>query len=68
MKGTIFERSTTSLRLWFYAIYLASSTRCGISAKQLQRETGVTYRTAHRMMSKIRTELINDEDARSLLL
>ncbi len=27
-KGTIFERSTTSLQLWFWAIYLMSSTRC----------------------------------------
>jgi transposase-like protein len=60
MKGTIFERSTTSLELWFYAIYLMSSTRCGISAKQLERELGVSYRTARRMMNKIRTELMND--------
>jgi transposase len=62
MKGTIFEKSTTSLKLWFYAMYLMSSTRCGISAKQLEREIGVTYRTAHRMMKKIRTELMNDAD------
>src|SRR5213592_2056599 len=46
MKGTIFEKSTTSLVLWFYGIYLMSSTRCGISAKQLERELGVTYKTA----------------------
>jgi transposase-like protein len=57
MKGTIFEKSTTSLKLWFYAMYLMASTRCGISAKQLEREIGVTYRTAHRMMKKIRTEI-----------
>jgi transposase-like protein len=61
MKGTIFEKSTTSLQLWFYAMYLMTSTRCGISAKQLERELGVTYKTAHRMMKKIRTELMNDE-------
>jgi transposase-like protein len=61
MKGTIFEKSTTSLKLWFYAMYLMASTRCGISAKQLEREIGVTYRTAHRMMKKIRTELMTDE-------
>src|ERR1700731_2780963 len=46
MAGTIFEKSTTSLRLWYYAMYLMASTRCGISAKQIQRETGVTYKTA----------------------
>jgi transposase len=54
MAGTIFEKSTTPLKLWFYAIYLISSTRCGISAKQLQRELGVTYKTAWRMFHQIR--------------
>jgi transposase-like protein len=62
MKGTIFEKSTTSLHLWFYAMYLMASTRCGISAKQLERELGVTYKTAHRMMKRIRTELMADID------
>ncbi len=61
MKGTIFEQSTTSLKLWFYAMYLMASTRCGISAKQLERELGVTYRTALRMMSKIRPQLVNNQ-------
>ncbi len=62
MKGTIFQKSTTSLHLWFYAMYLMTSTRAGISAKQLERELGVTYKTAHRMMKKIRTELMHDMD------
>jgi transposase-like protein len=57
MAGTIFEKSSTSLRLWFYAMYLMASTRCGISAKQIQRETGVTYKTAWRMFKQIRTLL-----------
>ena len=60
--GTIFEKSTTSLHQWFYAMYLMVSTRCGISAKQLEREIGVSYKTAHRMMKRIRTELMTDED------
>lgn len=55
--GTIFEKSTTPLKLWFHAIYLMSSTRCGISAKQIERETGVTYKTAWRMFHQIRTLL-----------
>ena len=64
MIGTIFEHSATPLKLWFYAIYLMSSTRCGISAKQIQRETGVTYKTAWRMFKQIRTLL--QEDIHSL--
>jgi transposase len=55
LAGTIFEKTTTSLRLWFYAMYLMGSTRCGISAKQIQRETGVTYKTAWRMFKQIRS-------------
>ncbi len=60
MAGTIFEKSSTSLRLWYYAMYLMASTRCGISAKQIQRETGVTYKTAWRMFRQIRTLLSED--------
>jgi transposase-like protein len=59
--GTIFHRSSTSLRLWFHAMYLMTSTRCGISAKQLERELGVHYKTAWRMFNKIRNELMKDE-------
>src|SRR5215212_11401303 len=59
--GTIFHRSSTSLRLWFYAMHLITSTRCGISAKQLERELGVHYKTAWRMFNKIRNELMKDE-------
>lgn len=59
--GTIFAKSSTSLRLWFHAMYLMTSTRCGISAKQLERELGTSYRTAWRMMNKIRTVLMTDE-------
>jgi hypothetical protein len=58
--GTIFHKTTVNLQLWFYAIYLMSSTRCGISAKQLEREIGVTYKTAHRIFKQIRTLLSED--------
>ena len=60
LAGTIFEKSTTPLKSWFYAIYLMGSTRCGISAKQLERELGVTYKTAWRMFKQIRA--LMDED------
>ena len=60
--GTIYHKSSTSLHLWFYAMYLMTSTRCGISAKQLEREIGVTYKTAWRMMKLIRQEVMFDDD------
>jgi transposase len=60
MVGTIFENSATSLRLWFCALYLMTSTRCGVSAKHLERELGVTYKTAWRMAKQIRSMLDQD--------
>src|SRR5438105_11507195 len=60
--GTIFHKSTLSLQLWFFAIYLMASTRCGISAKQLEREIGVSNKTALRMFRQIRTLLAEDSD------
>ncbi len=60
MAGTIMEKSATPLKLWFYAMYLMAQTRCGISAKQLERELGVTYKTAWRMFKQIRSMLNED--------
>jgi transposase-like protein len=48
--------------LWFYAIYKMASTRCGVSAKQLERELGVTYKTAWRMFHQIRKMLTDDSE------
>lgn len=59
--GTIFHKSSTSLQLWFYAMFLMSQTRCGISAKQLEREIGVTYKTAWRMLNLIRNQLMDQD-------
>lgn len=58
--GTIFHKSPTPLRSWFHAMFLMSSTRTGISAKQLQRELGVTYKTAWRMFTQIRKLMAED--------
>ena len=61
LAGTIFEKSRTPLKSWFYAIFLMSTTRMGISAKQLERELGVGYKTAWRMFKQIRA--LMDEPA-----
>ncbi len=54
LAGTIFEKSTTPLDLWFFAMYLMTQTRSGTSAKQLERMLGVTYKTAWRVFKQIR--------------
>jgi len=64
MANTIYEKSTTPLKHWFYAMYLMANTRSGISAKQLERELGVTYKTAWRIFHKIR-EMMEEEHDRS---
>ena len=51
---TIFRKSRTSLKDWFYAIYLFSVSKNGVSAKELERHLGVTYKTAWRMAKQIR--------------
>jgi transposase-like protein len=52
--GTIFHKSSTSLHSWFFAIFLMSSSKNGVAAKELQRHIGVTYKTAWRMNHEIR--------------
>lgn len=60
LAGTIFEKTTTPLDLWFFAMYLMIQTRAGISAKQLERMLGVTYKTAWRMFKQIRLLMAQD--------
>lgn len=62
LAGTVFEKSTTPLQYWFYAMWLMTATRGGISAKQLQRELGVTYKTAWRMAKQIRILMGKNKD------
>jgi transposase len=58
--GTIFHKSETSLKTWFFAMFLMSSSKNGVAAMELMRQTGVTYKTAHRMGHKIRQLMQND--------
>lgn len=54
LANTIFHKSETPLTKWFYAIYLFSVGKNGVSAKEIERHLGVTYKTAWRMAKQIR--------------
>lgn len=60
---TIFHKSSTPLKSWFYAIYLFSVSKNGVAAKELERHLGVTYKTAHRMARQIRS-LMSDSNGK----
>ena len=60
--GTIFHRSTTPLSTWFEVIDRISNSKNNISAKAIQREYGMTYKTAWRMVHRIREYLIENKN------
>lgn len=55
LKGTIFEGSRTPLMKWFYALYLVSVSKNGVSAGELKRHLGVTEKCAWRIGKQIRS-------------
>lgn len=55
LANTIFHKSSTSLKDWFYVIYLFSVARNGVSAKEVERHLGVTYKTAWRIARQVRS-------------
>lgn len=63
---SIFQDTRTPLQMWFYAVYLFVTTRHGVSGKELQRELGVTYKTAWRIGQQIR-KLMEQADIGGLL-
>ncbi|MHA3791622.1 IS1595 family transposase [Rhizorhabdus wittichii] len=52
--GTPFERTRTPLRDWFYVMFMFCASRNGVAAKEVERQLGVTYKTAWRMCHEIR--------------
>jgi transposase len=60
--GTIFEKSRTKLTHWFFAMYLMTSTRHGVAAKELERQIGCTYKTAWRMAHELRKLMAAADD------
>ncbi len=57
---TIFHKSDTPLSLWFHAIFIFANAKSGISAKEMERQLGVTYKCAWRILSLIRKALTQD--------
>ena len=53
-KDTVFEGSPTPLTYWFYAIFLQTTTRNGVAAKELERQLKICYKTALRMSHQIK--------------
>jgi transposase-like protein len=60
--GTIFHKSRTNLTKWFFAMYLMTSTRHGVAAKEIQRQLGVTYKCAWRMCHELRKLMASADD------
>ena len=60
--GTVFERSKVPLNKWLLATFLMASSKKGISAHQLHRTIGVTYKTAWFMFHRIREAMRNDSN------
>jgi len=54
MAGTPFQDTRTPLTTWFHVMFLFCASRNGVSAKEVQRQTGVTYKTAWRMCYLVR--------------
>jgi transposase len=66
--GTVFEHSSTSLTIWFHAMYLMTATRNGVAAKELQRHLGVTYKCAWRIGHQLRDLMAARSKAQSCKL
>jgi len=60
LSATIMHKSDTPLTLWFHALWVFSNAKSGISAKELERQLAVTYKTAWRILHLIRKALKQD--------
>jgi len=54
LSGTLFEKSSTDLNKWLYAIYKYFRSKKKLSATELQSEICVTYKTAWRILNKVK--------------
>lgn len=56
--GTVFERSKVPLTKWWMAAHMMTSGKDGVSAHEIHRALGVTYKTAWFMMHRLREAMI----------
>ena len=59
--GTAFQGTRKPLRAWFFAMYLVTSSKAGLSAKELQRHLGCSYQTAWTWLHKLRAGMVNPD-------
>lgn len=65
LSGTIFHKSDTPLTLWWHALWVFSNAKSGLSAKELERQLAVTYKTAWRLRRLIVSALSSQKSATS---
>jgi transposase len=68
LAGTIFHKSDTKLTSWFFALYLFSTSKNGVSGMELQRQLGCTYKTAWRIAKQIRLLFEENKDILSKIV
>lgn len=56
--GTIFEKTRLPLLTWFRATWMLTSSKAGVSAKELERELGISYRAAWLLLQKLRRAMV----------
>lgn len=62
MAGTVMERSHSPLSVWFWGAYLVASMTPGMSARQFQRQLGLSrYETAFQILHKLRAGMVNED-------
>jgi transposase-like protein len=59
--GTVFERSKVPLTKWWMAAHMMNSGKNGVSAHEIHRALGVTYKTAWFMMHRLREAMTDAE-------
>lgn len=62
LSKTIFHKSSTPLRKWFYAMYLMSVSKNGVAALELERQLNVTYKCAWRIGHQLKKLLNQSQD------